>query len=66
MEVSDPEGYQAMQATLGMLSDKIENLQNMADDKARQLQVNINCLSFLRSESHVGLRPNKPTLCLNN
>ena len=41
MEMSDPEGYQAMQATLGMLTDKIDNLQNMADDKAKQLQVNL-------------------------
>ena len=39
METSDPEGYQAMQATLTMLTDKIENLQAMADDKAKQLQV---------------------------
>ena len=39
VESSDPEGYRAMQATLAMLSDRVENLQAMADDKGRQLQV---------------------------
>jgi hypothetical protein len=39
MESADPEGYQAMQATLAMLTDKIDNLQAMADDKAKTLQV---------------------------
>lgn len=38
MESSDPEGYQAMQATLAMLTDKIDNLQAMADNKAKTLQ----------------------------
>ncbi|KAH3846261.1 hypothetical protein DPMN_088560 [Dreissena polymorpha] len=38
MESSDPEGYQAMQATLSMLTDKINSLQAMADDKAKILQ----------------------------
>lgn len=39
METADPEGYQAMQATLAMLTDKIDSLQAMADDKAKILQV---------------------------
>jgi len=39
METTDPEGYQAMQATLSMLTDKIDSLQAMADDKAKILQV---------------------------
>lgn len=39
MEAADPEGYQAMQATLAMLTDKIDSLQAMADNKAKLLQV---------------------------
>ena len=56
MEISDPEGYQAMQATLGMLTDKIDNLQNMADDKAKQQQVKDAWLCFCNSLFHSGYR----------
>ncbi|XP_041353316.1 nesprin-1-like isoform X4 [Gigantopelta aegis] len=38
MEQSDPEGYQAMQATLTMMTDRLDNLQTIADDKGKQLQ----------------------------
>ncbi|KAK3091079.1 hypothetical protein FSP39_016973 [Pinctada imbricata] len=38
VESSDPEGYRAMQATIAMLTDRVDNLQAMADDKGRQLQ----------------------------
>lgn len=47
METADPEGYQAMQATLAMLTDKIDSLQAMADDKAKILQVRFKQLIFL-------------------
>ena len=40
MEQSDPEGYQAMQATLTMMTDRLDNLQTIAEDKGKQLQVN--------------------------
>ena len=39
MEAADPEGYQAMNATLSMLTDKIDSLQAMADNKNKILQV---------------------------
>lgn len=45
METTDPVGYQAMQATLTMLTDKIDSLQAMADDKAKILQVESRSLS---------------------
>ncbi|KAL3874929.1 hypothetical protein ACJMK2_037881 [Sinanodonta woodiana] len=38
METSDPEGCHAMHTTLAMLTDKIESLQAMSDDTAKQLQ----------------------------
>lgn len=49
MEAADPEGYQAMQATLAMLTDKIDSLQAMADNKAKTLQV----VCLLKSDSEV-------------
>ena len=39
MEVSDAEGNKAMEATLTMLTDRLSNLQALADHKGKQLQV---------------------------
>lgn len=39
VEASDPEGYKAMQSTLSMLNDRVDNLQVLADNKGKQLQV---------------------------
>ncbi|XP_076463745.1 nesprin-1-like isoform X2 [Babylonia areolata] len=39
IEVSDAEGGKAMQATLTMLSDRLTNLQSLADQKGKHLQV---------------------------
>ena len=37
--MSDPEGYNTMQATLSMLTDRVDNLYSLAETKGKQLQV---------------------------
>lgn len=39
VDTPDSEGHKAMEATLTMLADRFNNLQSLADDKGKQLQV---------------------------
>ncbi len=39
LDKSDPEGRKAMEATLSMLTDRADNLQTIASDAGKKLQV---------------------------
>ena len=62
VEISDLEGYNTMQATLTMLTDRVDNLQTLADTKGKQLQVRI----FFYQNTVSGLKVNVDLQYINH